>query len=133
MKSVVGEKIRELRKKSGFTQSELAKKLGVSPSTVGMYEQGRREPDNKILLCLCKIFGTTTDYLLGKSDKSYMENCNREVSDVIDEFTQLLSSQQGLMFDGTPISDDDRRKIVDAIKVAAAIAQQQHRSSLGNT
>lgn len=133
MKTVIGKKIRELRKSLGITQSELAKKLGVSPSTIGMYEQGRREPDNKILLNLCKIFDTTTDYLLGKSDNAHTETHNREVSDVIDEFTQLLSSQKGLMFDGTPISDDDRRKIVDAIKVAAAIAQQQHKNSLGNT
>lgn len=133
MKNIISEKIRELRKKSGMTQSELAKKLGISPSAVGMYEQGRREPDNKVLLKLCGIFNTTTDYLLGKSNIVQTKDFNREVSDIIDEFTQLLSSQQGLMFDGMPISDDDRRKIVDAIKVAAAIAQQQHKSSLGNT
>lgn len=132
MKNIISAKIKELRTKAGMTQLELAKRLGVSPSAVGMYEQGRREPDNKILLKLCEIFNTTTDYLLGKSGIIRTENCNREVSEVIDEFTQLLSSQKGLMFDGTPISDDDRRKIVDAIKVAAAIAQQQ-KSSLGNT
>lgn len=125
MKSIIGEKIKELRKKAGITQLELAKELKISPSTVGMYEQGRREPDNNMVLRLCQIFNTTTDYLLGKSDK------NREISDIIDEFTEVLSSQKGLMFDGTPLTEEDRSKIVDAIKVAAAIAQQQYKKSIG--
>ncbi len=129
MKGITGTRIRELRRQLNITQSELAKKLGVSPSTIGMYEQGRRKPDNETLLELCGIFDTTTDYLLGKSNIYCVEKRNREVSEVIDEFTRILSSQQGLMFDGTPINDDDRRKIVDAIKVAAAIAQQQYKTS----
>ncbi|MGN1457183.1 MAG: helix-turn-helix transcriptional regulator [Acutalibacteraceae bacterium] len=129
MKSCISIKIKELRKKAGMTQSELASKLGISPSAVGMYEQGRREPDNQTMLKLCSIFDTTSDFLLGKSDKPNRPTLSMEVSDVIDEFTQMLSSQQGLMFDGVPLSDDDRRKIVDAIKVAAAIAEQQHKNS----
>lgn len=133
MKSCVATKIRELRKKAGMTQSELARKLEISASAVGMYEQGRREPDNETILKICNFFGTTTDFLFGKSDESCIKAKNMEVTDVIDEFTRMLSSQQGLMFDGTPINDDDRRKIVDAIKVAAAIAQQQHKNSLKNT
>lgn len=129
MKSCIATKIKELRKKAGMTQSELAAKLGISPSAVGMYEQGRREPDSETMLKLCSVFDTTSDFLLGKSDNPKRHAISMEVSDVIDEFTQMLSSQQGLMFDGVPLSDDDRRKIVDAIKVAAAIAEQQHKNS----
>ncbi|MGN0470673.1 MAG: helix-turn-helix domain-containing protein [Acutalibacteraceae bacterium] len=129
MKSCIATKIKELRKRAGMTQSELASKLGISPSAVGMYEQGRREPDSETMLKLCSIFDTTSDFLLGKSDKPDRRTFSMEVSDVIDEFTQMLSSQQGLMFDGVPLNDDDRRKIVDAIKVAAAIAEQQHKNS----
>ena len=129
MKSCIASKIKELRKKAGITQSQLAARLGVSPSAVGMYEQGRREPDSETILKLCGIFNTTTDFLFGKSDEPPKKSISMEVSDVIDEFTQMLASQQGLMFDGAPLSDDDRRKIVDAIKVAAAIAEQQHKNN----
>ena len=38
--------LKELRAQKGYTQSELGKMLGVSASTIGMYEQGRREPDS---------------------------------------------------------------------------------------
>lgn len=126
MKNYLGSKIRELRKNAGMTQSELASKLGISPSAVGMYEQGRREPDGEMLLKLCSVFSVTTDTLLGNNDKTHKPE-SREVSEVIDEFTGLLSSQQGLMFDGVPLNDDDRSKLIDAIKVVAAIAKQQHR------
>ena len=67
MGTQLGEKIKQLRKRAGMTQSELASKLGVSSSAVGMYEQDRREPDNKVLSKLCDIFGCTADYLLGRS------------------------------------------------------------------
>ena len=35
------------------------------------------------------------------------------------------------MFDGVPLNNSDRMKIIDAIKVVAAIARQQHKSALG--
>lgn len=57
--------LRELRKSQGYTQETLAKKLGISASAVGLYEQGRREPDNETLKKLSKIFNVSIDYLLG--------------------------------------------------------------------
>ena len=121
--SVFSELLKDCRKRCGFTQRELANKLGVASSAVGMYEQGRREPDSTMLLKICAVLNTTTDYLLGLDDgKSLNQNENRNVSEVIDEFTEMLANQSGLMFDGEPITDDDRRKIIDAIRVAAAVA-----------
>ncbi len=125
MNKNVGNKIRELRKNAGMTQSELADRLGISPSAVGMYEQGRREPDSNMLLKICSVFGTSSDYILGKAEENKAET--REISDVFDEFTRILSMQQGLMFDGEPLGEADRGMIVDAIKAVAALARQQHR------
>lgn len=123
MKSNVGKKIKEFRVKAGLTQSELSVRLGISTSAVGMYEQGRREPDSEMILKLCEVFNTTADELLGKSDgKSFM---SRELNDVFDEFTRILTTQQGLMFDGIPLNEEDRKKIVDALNVVAALARQQ--------
>ncbi len=131
MKNQLGNTIRSLRKKLGITQSELAAKLGISSSAVGMYEQGRREPDNNTILKLCSFFGITSDYLLGNeaenSTKTNNPDSSREVSEVFDEFTQTLLSQQCLMFDGIPLNDEDRGKIVDAINVVKALINQQHR------
>ena len=108
-----------MRKKSGMTQAELAKKLKIANSTIGMYEQGRREPDSAMLTKICTELNTTTDYLLGFNKNKL--NTDREVNEVIEEFTHLLEEQKGLMFNGKPISENDREKIIAAIRIAAAI------------
>lgn len=61
---MLGARIAALRREMGQSQAELAKCLGVSPSAVGMYEQGRREPSGAILVALAANFGVSTDYLL---------------------------------------------------------------------
>ena len=122
--SVFSERLKDCRKRCGFTQRELANKLGVASSAVGMYEQGRkraRQYNAFKNLCCVKYYYRLS--FLGLDDgRSLNQNENRNVSEVIDEFTEMLANQSGLMFDGEPITDDDRRKIIDAIRVAAAVA-----------
>jgi len=61
---MLGTRIAALRRSADMSQAELAKVLRVSPSAVGMYEQGRREPDGDTLVQLAKVFHVSTDYLL---------------------------------------------------------------------
>ena len=61
---MLGMRIAILRISKGWSQAELARRIGVSTSAVGMYEQGRREPSLGLLVRLAKELGATTDYLL---------------------------------------------------------------------
>ena len=63
--------LKELRTQKGLTQSELSKALNVSASSIGMYEQGRREPDTTTLAEIAAYFNVTTDYLLGRTDQPH--------------------------------------------------------------
>ena len=66
---MLGTRIASLRLYCGLSQAELAQKLHISTSTVGMYEQGRREPSVDTLISLSRIFGVSLDYLLsGRPD-----------------------------------------------------------------
>lgn len=56
-----------LRKRNGMSQKELAEKIGISRSAVGMYEAGEREPDFETLEALADTFNVNMDTLLGKS------------------------------------------------------------------
>ena len=61
---MLGIRIAILRISKGWSQAELARRIGVSASAIGMYEQGRREPSLGLLVRLAEEFGTMTDYLL---------------------------------------------------------------------
>lgn len=61
---MLGERICLLRRRQGWSQAELAQRLRVSPSTVGMYEQGRREPSLEAAVELSRAFEVSVDYLL---------------------------------------------------------------------
>ena len=50
----MGNRIAQLRHKKGLSQAALGRKLGLSASAIGMYEQGRREPSSSILISLAK-------------------------------------------------------------------------------
>lgn len=66
---MLGQRIASLRRQAGLSQAQLAARLQISPSTMGMYEQGRREPSLDMLLRLARELGVTTDHLLtGKID-----------------------------------------------------------------
>ncbi len=64
---MLGNRIADLRHKAKLSQKKLAERLHISPSTVGMYEQGRREPSIEILVAIAYEFHVTMDFLiLGK-------------------------------------------------------------------
>lgn len=62
------DRLRRLRTERMLTQAALGEELGLSESTVCLYERGDREPSFNTLCRLADFFGVTTDYLLGRSD-----------------------------------------------------------------
>ena len=62
------ERLKALRSDRGLSQSEFAKYIKVSKSSVNMYERGEREPGLETLERIADYFNVDMDYLLGKSD-----------------------------------------------------------------
>ncbi len=61
---IFADKLIQLRKKSGWSQEELAEQLGVSRQAVSKWEGAQSIPDLDKVLALSRLFGVTTDYLL---------------------------------------------------------------------
>lgn len=61
------ERLQELREDRGITRKDLAAKLNITVSALGMYEQGRREPNLEMLVKLADCFDVTLDFLVGRS------------------------------------------------------------------
>lgn len=62
------ERLRQLRTARDLSQMEFAKQIGISKSSVNMYERGEREPGLETLEQIADYFNVDMDYLLGKSD-----------------------------------------------------------------
>lgn len=70
---ILADKIINLRKKNGWSQEELAEKLGVTRQSISKYEGAQSIPDLDKILKLSEIFGVTTDYLIkdGLEEEEY--------------------------------------------------------------
>jgi transcriptional regulator with XRE-family HTH domain len=72
----IGEKVKELRKARGLTQSELATMIGVTTSAVSSYEIMERQPSYDILIKIAAYFNVSADYLLGMTEKDMIDVTN---------------------------------------------------------
>lgn len=65
----VYKRIRELREDNDLTQREVAAYLHMPQPQYFRYEQGYRDVPTDILIALADLYHTSTDYILGRSDK----------------------------------------------------------------
>lgn len=96
---MLNKQIEALRRKMGWNQAELAHRLHISPSTVGMYEQGRRVPSIDILVAMSEEFGVTLDYLVtGKLCPLGDPRLHNQAEHILDMFATLKDlSREDLM------------------------------------
>ena len=64
--SKLSERLTGLRKQAWLSQQELAERMGLTRSAIGMYETGRREPDLDTLKAFADFFGVDLDTLTGR-------------------------------------------------------------------
>lgn len=80
-----GEQLKQLRKSKNMTQKELGSKIGLSKAVVSKYENGMGYPSFDVLIRIAQYFAVTTDYLLGITDKKYLD-----VSQLSDSQTESI-------------------------------------------
>ncbi len=97
---ILADKIIDERKKNGWSQEELADRLGVSRQSVSKWESAQSVPDLQRILEMSKIFGVSTDYLLKDeegvrvtTDAEYTEVYTRRVS--MEEANEYLDETNG--------------------------------------
>lgn len=86
---------KELRLEAGLTQQELAPKIGISSSAIGMLEKGYREPTGSTLLAYANYFDVSIDYLMGREDDTaYHQNLPEKKEAPIAERSRLSELQK---------------------------------------
>lgn len=84
---LLSEKIKSIREQLGMTQAEVARKLGLTRSSINGWEMGLSVPSTQYIVELAKLFNVSTDYLLGMEQGAVLnidDLTEKEVSVLID-------------------------------------------------
>jgi len=87
-------RITELRKQKGWSQSELAKQINVSREIVGRYERGDAVPSIDIAKRMADAFEVSLDYLVGATEKQI----NKEMLNRIEEVDKMKPEEKKMIY-----------------------------------
>ena len=107
--------LKYLREKYGLTQEQLANKLQISSSTVGMYEQGRRQPDLATLVKISNTLYTPINILLGIEDKFRIKSA--QIDKAIVDLIEFIKEQDIFIFKGKKLNNDEVNHILYVLKL----------------
>lgn len=104
------ERIKELAKKRGLSLNQVEEKLGYSKNT--LYSLKRQKVSSDRLQEIADYFGVSTDYLLGRTDNPTIAGEKSPEHEIeLDDLDGRI-----MLFDGKPLSDDDKRAIKGIIE-----------------
>ncbi len=107
-KTVMAQRIRELRKSKNLTQARLAQLTGLKETAIRSYENSLREPNSKAMAALEEYFNVSGAFLRGETDvRDFLPNNERKqltTAQTADELSDLLKKIQTTIKD---ISDEE--------------------------
>ena len=98
MERSIAERLIKLREKNNYSQTFVARRIGVTPALISAYEKLERNPSLDKLIALADVYHVSTDYLLGRShnddsskliDVSHLSDSQiRILRDLVDNMNQ---------------------------------------------
>lgn len=101
---LIGNQIKELRKKAVFSQEDLANKLNLSRASIVNIENGRQHPSLHLLIDLTRILNVSLDTFLNEellkefNNKNKLSQIKKQISKASDEFDSTFDSEKILAF-----------------------------------
>ncbi|MEW9103971.1 helix-turn-helix domain-containing protein [Paenibacillus sp.] len=118
-----GNRISDLREQMGWTQEELAEKLGITRAALSHYEKNRRKPDFETLTTLADLFEVSIDFLVGRiavPDLTLTPRV-REFADSLELSDDALLQKFRLTIDGRELTDDEARRFIAFVRAERAM------------
>ena len=118
MGTTTGQRIKALRAKHGFTQDDMAERLGMNRANFSNYERDVATPPADTLAKISDLLHTTSDYLLGRTeDPSPIRAAetpewasSRDKRDL-----RRMLEEEEIMFDGVPLTEEDKQRVQDVL------------------
>ena len=108
----LGIKIRELRRRDGRTQENLAEALGVTAQAVSRWESGGSYPDMEMIPSIANYFHVSIDELFG-----YHDEREEKIKTILENATKILTKQGFTMYQGS--LSDDVEECVNMLRAAS--------------
>lgn len=102
----------------------MCRSFGKNVTWLADMERGRGLPDENTLQAIADKLGTTVNYLTDKTDQKEKPLTKREEPT---ELERILEQQPGLMFHGAPLTEDDRAKLITAMRAVMAVEDKKHK------
>lgn len=128
MVKIIHNRIKELRNEKDISQRDLAKIINLSPSTIAMYETGKRKPDTDTLQRIADYFNVSVDYLLGRTgERSPADKIKAAPSDdpELADFWEKLSQREDLQLLFKLTKDMDPAGVRQIIRIIKAIEEEE--------
>lgn len=94
---MIADKIKELRISNDLTQADVAKRLGITRSSVNAWEMGISVPSTMYLVELSRLFAVSTDYILGLEREVVLDLSGVDADGVrlLNDMLQYIKDKQG--------------------------------------
>lgn len=103
-------RLQMLRKDAKISQQKLADAIGVSRSTIAMWESAASQPDNQLLQSLADYFDVSVDYLLGRTDEKSPGQSNSPELD-------MDSIEYALYGTARELDEDEKQQLLELAKL----------------
>ncbi|WP_317890180.1 helix-turn-helix domain-containing protein [Paenibacillus sabuli] len=124
----IGQRIRALRNRRGFTQDKMAEQLGMNRANFSNYERDVAIPPSETLLKIAELLNTSTDHLLGREEFQHAVPDWATAKDKRD-LKKMLESPEVLFFDGIEFSETDRAKMMGVMETIFWEAKQRNKEN----
>ena len=111
---------------------ELSEKTGIPKSAISQYMSGYTKPKQDRIYLISKALNISESWLLGynvdferSSDSTLTKHDERDIEKILNNTKELLLSQEGLMFDGQPASEESINSILQAMQIGIEMAKQK--------
>ena len=117
----IADRLIKLRKKHGYSQEELADKLGLSRQAVSKWERAEASPDTDNLICLAKLYGVSLDELLSTDD---------DVETIVEEQVKDKDIHIEKSKEGIHITDDDGSSVHITKDCVTCVDEKGHKKEI---
>lgn len=92
---MITRRLASLREKSGMSQQEVSKRLGIARTTYASYEQGTREPDINMLIKISSLHDVSLEWLINGRERGM----DPEVEKMVEDYAKLNEKDQQYILD----------------------------------